>query len=221
MALHLWRLVRRVIYYVSHFLNFGKLIDRTNIMDSLDGLNVGEVYLTRAASDEELSQTESLYEASFPREERRDFVSRSSLLKQGKAQYYTIEKEGEGSIGLLHCWFLPSAFFIEHFALAPITRNHGIGGTLLNEVLDRVGKPCVLEVDPPTDDISRRRLLFYKRHGFSIVMQNYVQPPYHASDPEEFPLYLLGGGKGVAQMNVKQVLNELHGKVYQRSGLML
>ena len=40
------------------------------------------------------------------------------------------------------------------------------------------GTPVVLEVEMPTDEMSKRRIGFYERLGFELDNQVYHQPPY-------------------------------------------
>ena len=49
----------------------------------------------------------------------------------------------------------------------------------------------ILEIDPPEDGISRRRLGFYQRHGFVPNPQfDYIHPPY-TDEGKPFPLLLM------------------------------
>jgi hypothetical protein len=37
---------------------------------------------------------------------------------------------------------------------------------------------AVLEVEPPEDEIKKRRIAFYERCGFHLSKEEYYQPPY-------------------------------------------
>ena len=45
------------------------------------------------------------------------------------------------------------------------------------------GKPVVLEIDPPVDEIARRRQGFYQRCGFAVNPYPHVHPPYRPEYP--------------------------------------
>lgn len=47
------------------------------------------------------------------------------------------------------------------------------------ELLRARGKTIILEIDPPVDDISRRRKGFYERNGFIANDYDYTHLPYH------------------------------------------
>ena len=51
------------------------------------------------------------------------------------------------------------------------------------EELGRDGKTVVLEIDPPVDDIARRRQGFYQRCGFAVNPYPHVHPPYRPEYP--------------------------------------
>ena len=44
------------------------------------------------------------------------------------------------------------------------------------------GKPVILEIDPPVDDLSHRRQGFYERAGYHANPYAHVHPPYHAAN---------------------------------------
>lgn len=58
------------------------------------------------------------------------------------------------------------------------------------QCLQALGKPIVLEIEPPQDDISRRRRAFYERCGFCTTEHAHLQPPYHAGQAE-LPLVVM------------------------------
>ena len=74
-------------------------------------------------------------------------------------------------------------------------RNHGCGTQVLKAWLEAKGKPVVLEVELPADDLTRRRVGFYERNGFVLHKDfDYLQPPYKPGD-DELPLKLMPHGE--------------------------
>ena len=65
---------------------------------------------------------------------------------------------------------------MEHFCVRPELRGRRYGAKALEE-LGRDGKTVVLEIDPPVDDIARRRQGFYQRCGFAVNPYPHVHPP--------------------------------------------
>lgn len=53
----------------------------------------------------------------------------------------------------------------------------GFGSRAL-ELLQAKGKPVILEIDPPRDEVSRRRKGFYERSGFAANPFAHLHPPY-------------------------------------------
>lgn len=46
------------------------------------------------------------------------------------------------------------------------------------ELLDGEKKTVILEIDPPVDDVSARRKLFYERSGYQANRFEHIHPPY-------------------------------------------
>jgi hypothetical protein len=66
---------------------------------------------------------------------------------------------------------------------------------VLNAWLEAKGKPVALEVELPTDALTRRRVGFYERNGFVLHGDfEYLQPPYKPGD-DELPLKLMTHGE--------------------------
>ena len=76
-------------------------------------------------------------------------------------------------------WEGEGFYYVEHFAVRPDLRGQRLGGRALEQLIAR-GKPVVLEIDPPEDQVSRRRQGFYERCGFCANPWRLVLPPYRA-----------------------------------------
>lgn len=119
-----------------------------------------------------------ILKSSFPDEELRTKENQKALLNK---EYYHIsvaKTEDEKDITGVLCFYeFDSFIFIEHFAVAPDLRGKQIGSRLLEGFLMCNEKPVVLEVEPETDDITRKRIAFYKKYGFFLLDYDYQQPP--------------------------------------------
>lgn len=122
----------------------------------------------------------SLYEAAFPKQERRDWEEEVSLLESGKLVLILIEYEAAFA-GFLFCWPLQGFHFIEHFAVLPELRGNHIGRNVIAQMGETFGA-LVLEATPPVDGTAMRRLRFYENAGFQLFKQDYRQPPYREGD---------------------------------------
>ena len=123
----------------------------------------------------------ALYAASFPYHEQREDGAQAAALACADYRFELIY-DGDAFVGLMLCWETKSFIYVEHFCTAPEIRGRGIGAEAL-ALLAQSGKKIILEIDPPVDEISRRRRNFYERAGFAGNPFAHVHPPYHAGFP--------------------------------------
>ncbi len=118
-----------------------------------------------------------LYQTAFPEVERRakDYHTESMALDLFHAD---VVFDSDTPIGILFWWELSNFRFIEHFATSPTLRGKGYGDKILRGLIAQNDKPILLEVEHPTDDISRRRIGFYERIGFTLNKHPYSHPSY-------------------------------------------
>ncbi len=117
-----------------------------------------------------------LYSISFPVHERRLDASQRRILGDEAYHFDLLWAEGAFA-GLILYWEQPDYFYVEHFCVLPQLRGMGFGSRAL-ELLQAKGKPVILEIDPPRDEVSRRRKGFYERCGFAANPFAHVHPPY-------------------------------------------
>ncbi len=130
----------------------------------------------------------SLYEASFPREERRDSAEQARVLAKEDYHVDFIMDDGVFS-GIMLYWETDSFIYLEHFTTLPELRNRGLGANALSLLMQK-GKTVLLEIEPPVDDITKRRYGFYKRNGFLMNPHHHIQAKYHLGD-EDLELKIL------------------------------
>lgn len=118
----------------------------------------------------------AIMEKSFPIDEYREYSAQKNLFRNERYKIFKAELNGELA-AFIAVWTLNSCCFIEHLATNENMRNMGIGAKLLNDVLSRLNMPVCLEVEPPENDIARRRINFYMRNGFAVNDYPYKQPP--------------------------------------------
>lgn len=119
----------------------------------------------------------ALYRASFPAHELREPASQERILADGE-YHFTLIHDGDAFAGLVLYWETADWIYVEHFCIQPQLRNRGCGQRAL-ALLAGAGKPVILEIDPPADELSRRRKAFYRRCGFAENPYPHVHPPYH------------------------------------------
>ncbi|MGI5962906.1 MAG: GNAT family N-acetyltransferase [Lawsonibacter sp.] len=122
------------------------------------------------------AQAFALYEISFPIHERRFREKQENVLAHPEYHCEVILEAGK-FIGILLYWEYEGGFYVEHFAVDPALRGQSYGSRALR-ALGKQGKPVVLEIDPPVDEISVRRKHFYQKIGFQENTFPHVHPPY-------------------------------------------
>lgn len=138
----------------------------------------------------------ALMEQSFPAWERRALEEQQRLLRQSEYHCEALLQNGAFA-GLLCWWQLPETVYLEHLAIAPALRGRSLGGQAVS-LLQSSCRSIVLEIDPPEDAVSCRRLGFYQRLGFISNDYDYHQPAYRVG-MDNVPLRLLSWPQALAQ----------------------
>ena len=120
----------------------------------------------REIADPLLDLVEKTYTSSFPEEERRDFsLVRKLLEEDSRFEMYAL-------LRMVFMWVsLPDGnlrvfVYVEHFAIDESARNGGIGAKAMTSFIALHEDPVVLEVEMPTEEMSKRRIGFYERLRF-------------------------------------------------------
>ncbi len=134
-----------------------------------------------------------LYIFSFPDNERREWNSTidvDSFCRLNQRYFYIMDIFVDDNFaGFVSYWDFDDFIYVEHIAISHLSRNKGIGSSILKFLISKINDNIILEVEPPIDDISIKRIKFYNRIGFSVVNNiNYIQPAY--SDKRQ-PIALL------------------------------
>lgn len=118
-----------------------------------------------------------LYEQAFPLHEQRTPKHQITALRH--ARYHLLcFLEQETLVGFICYWSFPQYIYIEHYAINQTLRGQGYGSRLLNALSEETDKIVILEIDPIVDDISGKRLKFYKNLGFIENSYAHSHPPY-------------------------------------------
>ena len=169
--------------------------------------------LKRLTADR-FDQIYHIMEQSFPRNERRPREEQRELFDRDCYKVFGMIDESDEVIGFIAVWDLGSVAFIEHFAVSPTYRNGGIGGRMLTELLQTIGKPACLEVELPDTDLARRRIGFYQRNGLVFNAYDYLQPPL-SKGQDAVPLRLMTSEGKVSQERFEELKSLLYRLVYE------
>lgn len=161
----------------------------------------------------ELEWVKNIYENSFPIDERREYIELIKLVEHEPAFNLEALYEDDLFVGFISYWNFDVCRYVEHFAIDTSQRGNGVGSASLQAFVERDSKPVVLEVELPTDEVSRRRIAFYNRHGFVLhESYRYIQPPY-ASDRNPVELRLMTWGD-YSGCSIEDIASTLHRRVY-------
>lgn len=164
-------------------------------------------------SDPVLNQVEKTYNDSFPECERRAFsLIRDMVMNNSFFHIYAVYKN-DIYVGFITTWAFESFIYVEHFAIDESARNGGIGGKVLAQYLSEIGAPVVLEVELPTEEMSKRRIGFYERLGFKLDDHVYFQPPYRKGE-SFIEMRLMSYGDIDMDKSFELVQDNIHKYVY-------
>ncbi|WP_454895746.1 GNAT family N-acetyltransferase [Alloprevotella tannerae] len=172
--------------------------------------------IRKFAPQEDLDQATMLYVTSFPEEERRETTLWQKMVcKLPHMTTYTILYKGAFA-GFFTFWNLRDFFYGEHFAIEPLLRKKNIGGQAIEDIIEVLGKPLIIEVEPEgSTSMAERRIGFYKRHGLKLSTRPYLQPPYREND-KSIPLRLMTTDAVFLEENYQTIVRTIHKEVYQK-----
>lgn len=134
-----------------------------------------------------------VYEQSFPTKERRS--ARAHACAQTDSDFTTVAAfDSDGNFAaLLFYWEYDNTVYVEHLAVNPVMRGRNVGSRLMSDFLASVApRTVVLEIEPPEDEMSRRRKKFYQRLGMVACDFDYVHPSFASGEnARPHPLVLM------------------------------
>ena len=157
-----------------------------------------------------------IMQKSFPVSEIRSKSGQEELLYDNRYKIYCYKKDAV-IVGVLCVWEIEIGCFLEHFAILPHLRGQGIGSDMLKEFLATVkqGELIFLEAEPITDDVTQRRINFYKRMGFYLNNYDYCQPAFSPTLPA-VPLKIMTYGKPLSEEEFLAVKRSVYSEVYHQ-----
>ena len=143
-----------------------------------------KIHRIKSKEDQYFAEFWDIYSTSFPHNERRVSNQQTEVFKKREYQVdiYLFDNH---IVGFIAFWTTKDFIFIEHLAIATEVRSKGLGSAILKPFIEREPIPVILEIEPPINDLTRRRLKFYESLGFIRNDHLHFQPPYH---PEDQPL---------------------------------
>ena len=161
-----------------------------------------------------LRQFISLLEQAFPPYERRARGGQLALMDNSLYRIRTLQEDGK-LLGFMAVWMLEGMIFLEHFAVDERFRSKEIGGRMLDELkeeAEKSEKQLILEAELPVDELTRRRIAFYRRHGMSVNEYLYYQMPLRACDGKT-QMHLLSSSQ-LSEAQFRTAQQEIYRHVY-------
>lgn len=163
----------------------------------------------------EFEQIFDLMELSFPKSEYRDHDQQEQLLADSHYQIYTLTDALSGFVkAFMAVWTFDELVYLEHFAVNPRFRNHGLGAVMLQELLASTPKRICLEVELPQTPLSSRRVAFYTRNHFVLNPYPYIQPSLGKGRAPQ-PLRIMTSEQAVSEEEFAQIRALLYRHVYR------
>jgi ribosomal protein S18 acetylase RimI-like enzyme len=167
------------------------------------------------AENDSLNQLFPLYTEAFPPEERRDIDQLKYLIEnQPKIHFNIIEEAGE-LCGLFVYWDFDSFRYLEYFAIFPEKRNRKIGKQVLDYMAQHLKGSFIFEVEPAVNEITTKRISYYRRNGYEILEKDYVQPSYRQNSEEGVPLWIMGNLEATQPHLLKEYIQTVKKEVYR------
>ena len=150
---------------------------------------------------------------SFPSDEFRPYDEQKALFNNSLYSVYTLI-DGNEMKAFIAVWNFDSFLYVEHFAVNPMHRNGGLGSQILSGIKSVFQKNICLEVEPPENEVSCRRIEFYKRNGFYLNDYPYIQPAI-SKGKNPVPLMLMTTECGLSDKELDNIKYELYKRVYK------
>lgn len=162
--------------------------------------------------DSRFKKAWTLYQRSFPIEERREMDCQVMVMAKEEYHFDLIFSE-KIFIGLLLWWDFNGLRYIEHFAIKMEQRSHGYGSEILQKFISESDNPIVLEVEKPIALVQQKRINFYEKLGFHLNEYDYQQPPYSKHQPP-LPLLLLSWPHTLYNKEYDFFIQECHPNIF-------
>lgn len=174
-----------------------------------------ELHRIVSVEDEYWEALWHLYESAFPPAERRNRQQMERMLSERTDMYFNAVLEEELA-GFFVYWVFGDFYYLEYLAVFPELRNKKIGQKVLEYAMQYLEGSRLLEVEPPVDDITTRRVRFYQRNGYEVLDKDYRQPSYDG-EKEEIALWIMGNRSYDNPEVLQRRLESIKQKVYREN----
>jgi hypothetical protein len=166
-----------------------------------------------------ITQVKDIYLSSFPSSERIDFeyliLNDANVIQNQQKGFFTLGIfDDDNVIGLVALYISEEFIFILYFAVINNLRGVGIGGISLHKLFSTYhNKIFVLEIEYPNDEISKKRINFYKKNAVIIQDFDYLLPPLQEDNPL-LPMLIGTYPRSISQTEFKVAKQILYNNIY-------
>ncbi|MFA5647842.1 MAG: GNAT family N-acetyltransferase [Bacteroidales bacterium] len=171
-----------------------------------------QLSINRIVNATQLKEIESIYTSSFPPSERREFYELCKQLTSPNNILFNISNN-RITVGMVSLWSFPEFVYLEHIAIDSNLRGNGVGAQVMKTLLVQHPKPFILEVEPPIDTLTERRVQFYTKLGFILLPNSYMQPAYSKSKPMVELRHMINS-KISGRVNLENIIRSINQSVY-------
>ncbi|MBQ2753148.1 MAG: GNAT family N-acetyltransferase [Firmicutes bacterium] len=165
--------------------------------------------MLRKMKEAEFKTVYEILESSFDCNEIRSAEGQKRLFKD--SAYSVLVNDDITAV--LGVWDFGDIRYIEHLATDGKVRNTGIGGRVLDEYIKSGKTAVILEVELPGEELTDRRIAFYKRHGFKFNSFSYIQPPMEEGK-SPVPLRIMSYPESITEEQFNDYRKILYTRVY-------
>jgi GNAT superfamily N-acetyltransferase len=163
----------------------------------------------------------SVYESSFPPEQRRPFETLLREVEEGTRTLWLAERV-RGFALTVDLKTIENDVYLDYLAVDSTWRSRGIGSRLLHDVHAMVDRPLIFEVERPESSPcveGERRVAFYHRNGASeLRCSGYLSPSITGDGA--FPMMLFAMPQRRASLaagfRLEQLISEIWVEIYGR-----
>jgi len=170
-------------------------------------------FYLKQITDGDFGEFYSLLEDDFCLSERKAYDEELRALNEMAFSPNFILYKGR-KVGYICLWNFESFVFVEHFAIFKSERGSGLGGAFIKELTSDLSKLLILEAEVAFDEVSKRRLEFYKRAGFYINGYPYVQPKYRP-DCSDINMHILSFNRPLTEQEFIGFSEKIKNTVYK------
>lgn len=122
----------------------------------------------------------NVYQYSFPDYEKRKMETHCKAMKNSRFNAMGVFENAK-FVGMIFYWEFDGLSYIEHFAIVKELRGKNYGTKILADFCEK-RQNVLLEIDPPVEEVSKKREHFYHRLGFVTSEFSYTHHSYLEED---------------------------------------